>query len=60
MKNNDENGAGGGVLSAEVLPVPEFICCPLCGADIELWSDELLTRCLFCGHNVFKKERIIH
>ena len=44
----------------KIAPVPEFITCPKCGGEIELWSDEYLTVCLFCGHKAFKKEDIIH
>ena len=39
---------------------PEYITCPKCGGEIELWSYESLTVCLFCGHQVFKKENILH
>ncbi len=46
--------------SVKVRPVPEFITCPKCGGEIELWSYESLTVCLFCGHQVFKKENILH
>jgi len=41
-------------------PLPEFVTCPECGGEIELWSDEYETVCLFCGHKAFKKENIIH
>jgi hypothetical protein len=46
--------------SVKVRPVPEFITCPKCGGEIELWSYESLTVCLFCGHQVFKKENFLH
>jgi len=46
--------------SVKIAPVPEFITCPKCGGEIELWSNEYLTACFFCGHKVFKKENIIH
>ena len=46
--------------SVKNTPVPEFIICPKCGDEIELWSDEYETVCLFCGHKAFKKENIIH
>lgn len=46
--------------SVKITPVPEFITCPKCGGEIELWSHEFLTVCLFCGHQVFKKENILH
>ena len=42
------------------LPVPEFITCPKCGEEIELWSDEEETACLFCCYRVFKNERIVN
>ncbi|GAB4406957.1 MAG: hypothetical protein OHK0032_02130 [Thermodesulfovibrionales bacterium] len=37
-------------------PFPESITCPKCGEDIELWSDEEETQCIFCGYRVFKNE----
>jgi hypothetical protein len=46
--------------SVKITPVPEFITCPKCGGEIELWSDEHRTVCYFCGHKVFKKENILH
>jgi len=45
--------------SVKITPVPEFIICPKCGGEIELWSD-YETVCFFCGHKAFKKENIIH
>jgi hypothetical protein len=41
-------------------PVPEFVTCPNCGFEIELWSEDEETRCLFCGHKVFKREATVH
>ena len=46
--------------SVKVTPVPAYITCPKCGCEIELWSYESLTVCSFCGHQVFKKENILH
>ena len=46
--------------TVKITPVPEFITCPKCGGEIELWSDEYLTLCFFCGHKAFKKENILH
>ncbi len=31
---------------------PEYLSCPHCGAEVEIWSDELVARCLQCGHAV--------
>lgn len=33
---------------------PEYITCPGCGHDVEIWSDELVARCLHCGRTVAK------
>jgi len=30
-------------------PHPEFINCPFCSAEIEIWSDEVQTKCEKCG-----------
>ena len=46
--------------SVKYTPVPEFITCPKCGEEVELWSDEGETVCLFCGHKMFRKESTIH
>lgn len=46
--------------SVKYTPVPEFITCPKCGGEVELWSDEYLTFCHYCGHKIFKKENILH
>ncbi|GAB4484153.1 MAG: hypothetical protein OHK006_07640 [Thermodesulfovibrionales bacterium] len=40
--------------------VPEFVTCPECGGEVELWTDEDETACFFCGYKVFKKEKIVH
>lgn len=29
-------------------PTPETINCPNCGAEVEIWSDELVARCPNC------------
>ncbi|MCL4476675.1 MAG: hypothetical protein M1508_10685 [Nitrospirae bacterium] len=39
-------------------PFPEFITCPKCREEIELWTDEEETVCFFCGYKVFKNERL--
>lgn len=46
--------------SVKIMPVPEFLTCPKCGGEIELWSEEYETVCFFCGHKAFKKENIVH
>lgn len=34
---------------------PEYLNCPHCGKEIELWSDELVIRCRHCGGFVSKR-----
>jgi DNA-directed RNA polymerase subunit RPC12/RpoP len=34
---------------------PEYLGCPHCGKEIELWSDELVVRCKNCGNYVSKR-----
>ncbi len=46
--------------SVKYAPVPEFITCPKCGEDVELWTDEEETHCIFCGYRVFRSERIVN
>lgn len=41
-------------------PAPEFITCPRCGFEMELWSEGEETRCLVCGHRFFKREATLH
>lgn len=34
---------------------PEYISCPHCGREIEIWSDELVARCPHCHGAVPQK-----
>lgn len=38
-------------------PTPEFYPCPVCHAEIEIWSDEVETKCPSCS-SPFTRERI--
>jgi DNA-directed RNA polymerase subunit RPC12/RpoP len=31
--------------------------CPRCGGEIELWSQEEETTCLFCGYSLFERQK---
>lgn len=44
--------------SVKYSPAPEFITCPKCGEDVELWTDEEDTQCIFCGYRVFRSQKI--
>ena len=46
--------------SLKLAPMPEFVSCPVCGHEVELWTHEDDTACLFCGHRLFRKERTLH
>jgi len=35
-------------------PKPEYMFCPHCGHEVEIWSDELTTRCPSC-HGLVSK-----
>ena len=35
---------------------PEDIDCPQCGAEVEIWSDELKARCRQCGTPVSREQ----
>ncbi len=37
-------------------PTPEFYTCRECGDEIEIWSDEIETKCTQCG-TVFTRPR---
>jgi len=49
-----------GLGSVRYSPVPEYITCPHCGFEMELWSGEERTRCLVCGHRFFGREATVH
>ena len=38
-------------------PRPEFINCPDCGREVEIWTDELKATCPDCGNNVFRAQQ---
>jgi len=35
---------------------PENYCCPNCGAEVEIWTDEKKRKCPKCGETVNKLE----
>lgn len=40
---------------------PTEITCPVCGFDVDLWSDnDEETRCYICGFRLFQKGRLVH
>ncbi len=51
----DENSG-----SVKCPAAPEFITCPVCGFDMDLWSDEEETRCIICGYRFFRRETTVH
>jgi len=42
--------------SGIIKPKPEYVKCPDCGSDIEIWSDEFKGECPNCKKKVFKEE----
>lgn len=38
-------------------PRPEYINCPECGSEVEIWTDELKTTCSGCGNKVFRAQQ---
>lgn len=46
--------------SVKNIPFPTEIICPICGYEVELWTDEDETRCYACGYKIFQKEKTIH
>ena len=40
-----------------VRPTPEFIKCPFCGAEVEIWSDEESAVCQNCGKTVKRNQQ---
>ncbi len=47
-------GCPGAINIREV--TPEDMACPQCGGDVEIWSDELTTRCRQCGAVVSREQ----
>jgi predicted RNA-binding Zn-ribbon protein involved in translation (DUF1610 family) len=35
---------------------PENYCCPNCGAEVEIWTDEKKRKCPQCGETIKKEE----
>ena len=40
---------------------PQLITeCPKCGGELDLWSEDRETVCIFCDHKVFEREGTEH
>lgn len=39
-------------LDNHLRPKPEYITCPKCGSDVEIWTDEEEAKCPDCGIKV--------
>jgi DNA-directed RNA polymerase subunit RPC12/RpoP len=39
---------------------PTEMTCPICGYEVEIWTDQDETGCYICGYRIFQKENIIH
>lgn len=37
-------------------PKPEFIKCPFCNKEVEIWSDEIKAKCPKCKKTVMRKQ----
>ncbi|MFX0200289.1 MAG: phosphohydrolase [Candidatus Hodarchaeota archaeon] len=35
-----------------IRPKPEFIACPICRSEVEIWTDEIEAECMNCGTKV--------
>ncbi len=38
-------------------PTPEYISCPNCGDEVEVWTHEVSRACSKCGTRVFREQR---
>jgi DNA-directed RNA polymerase subunit RPC12/RpoP len=46
---------------ADCILQPQLITeCPKCGGELDLWSGDRETVCIFCDHRVFEKEKTEH
>ncbi|MCX8162517.1 MAG: hypothetical protein N3E44_05990 [Candidatus Bathyarchaeota archaeon] len=41
-----------------IRPIPEYIECPNCGSEIEIWSDEDEATCSSCGAVAVRRQRL--
>ena len=49
--------------AGQEVPAPlllTLVTCPICGAEVDIWSGDEETRCLACEHQIFKKQRAAH
>jgi len=42
--------------STIINPIPTYKPCPTCHEEVEIWSNELKTKCKKCGSVVFKED----
>ncbi len=48
-------------LIAPLGKAPELvITCPRCGSEIDLWSEDDETTCMFCDYKLFDRETTTH
>jgi len=60
MRNDDPGFKEKSPCNIDIMTVPEFLTCPRCGEEVELWTDEDETLCPLCLYRLFRKECIIH
>ena len=61
MKGRTSAHKGKQSIDIDVSMIAEFIsACPKCGGEIELWSEEQETVCIFCEHKIFDREKTTH
>lgn len=36
--------------------IPQLYCCPQCGADVEIWTDETKGKCPSCKRMIFQEQ----
>lgn len=39
-------------------PRPEYMACSSCGAEVEIWTDELKATCSKCGNKVYRAQQV--
>jgi hypothetical protein len=48
-------------LIADRILTPLLItACPKCGGEVDLWSEDRETVCIFCDHKIFEREGTEH
>lgn len=61
MKQNQSQHKRSYTLLPPASELPELMTtCPHCGGEVEMWSEEEETVCVFCSQKIFVRETTTH